>query len=46
MTKEDREFAIKQLKKICEEIGCNGVDPDLCKNKPHRCDIIKKLLKE
>ena len=43
MNNIERENAINELKKICLEIGCSGVDPEMCCNKPHLCDIIRKL---
>ena len=38
--------AITEIKEICQDIGCSGLDPDLCQNKSYMCDIIKKLLKD
>jgi len=32
---------VDELKTICQEIGCSGVDPDMCQNRPHHCNIIK-----
>jgi hypothetical protein len=43
MTPEKRKEAIEALKEICQEIGCSGLDPDMCKNKPHKCGIIRKI---
>lgn len=37
MTSKDR------FRKICQHIGCSGFDPDLCQEKPWRCDIIRKV---
>lgn len=37
--------AIDNLKEICTDIGCSGMEPDMCKNNPHKCDIIKKVIK-
>ena len=39
-----REEAIKELREICKEIGCSGMDPEMCKNRPHYCEIIKKAV--
>ncbi len=44
MTPEERKQAIDELKQICREIGCSGLSPDMCQNKPHYCDIIRKLI--
>ena len=35
----------EELKKICQEIGCSGLDPKMCQEKPHLCKIIRKLVK-
>lgn len=36
--------AVEDLKEICIDIGCSGMDPDMCKKHPHKCDIIKKIM--
>lgn len=43
LTKEE---AIASLKEICQEIGCSGLDPDVCKNRPQECNIIRKLIRK
>lgn len=37
--------AIKELRKICRAIGCSGVDPEMCQNRPQNCEIIRKIIK-
>lgn len=44
MTPEERELAISEVKKICREIGCSKLSPQLCDKEPFRCDIIRKLI--
>lgn len=44
MTPEERKAAIESLKEICREIGCSGLNPDMCNNRPHHCSIIRKLV--
>lgn len=29
---------------ICHEIGCSGQDPDMCRNNPQDCSIIRKVM--
>lgn len=43
MTKEERGKAVEDLKEICQEIGCSGLEPDMCQNRPHVCNIIRKF---
>ncbi len=38
------EVPVESLKKICREIGCSGLSPDLCQNKPYLCGIIRKAI--
>jgi hypothetical protein len=33
----------QSIKKICQNIGCSGICPNMCQNYPENCDIIKKL---
>jgi hypothetical protein len=40
----DLEELIVRLKGICQEIGCSGLSPDMCQNKPYQCGIIRKLI--
>jgi hypothetical protein len=36
---------LKELaKKACRSIGCSGVDPDMCQNRPQDCSIIRKIM--
>ena len=44
MTSEERKAAIASLKEICRDIGCSGLYPDMCKNRPHQCEIIRRLV--
>ena len=44
MNDQERKKAVEELKEICTEIGCSGVNPDTCQNSPHLCDIIKKIV--
>ena len=45
MTQEiNRKEAITELKEVCQEIGCSGLDPDMCQNKPHLCKIIRRMV--
>lgn len=31
--------------KFCREIGCSGMSPDMCKNRPFDCAIVQKAVK-
>ena len=42
MNAEERKKAVESLKKICVEIGCSGLAPDVCQ-KPYLCSIIRKI---
>ena len=44
MNIEDRKKQINELREICQEIGCSGLDPDMCQNRPYRCGIIRNLV--
>jgi len=33
-------MTVTEIKKICQELGCSGVDPDMCQKKPELCNII------
>jgi hypothetical protein len=44
MDTEERKKAVNELKEICQEIGCSGLDPDMCQNRPQNCSIIRKLI--
>ena len=35
---------LEHLKEICKDIGCSGVDPDMCQNRPQDCSIIRKVI--
>lgn len=35
----------KLIKEICIVIGCSGVSPQLCNDKPEDCQIIRKFIK-
>ena len=43
MTKDERKAAIESIKEICQEIGCSGMEPDMCQNRPTQCSIIRKI---
>ena len=43
MNKKERQKYIHELKEICRKIGCSGVEPDMCQNRPQHCSIIRKL---
>ena len=43
MTSEEHREAVESIKEICQEIGCSGMDPDMCQNRPTNCDIIRKI---
>lgn len=45
INKEDRQKAVNELKNICQEIGCSGLEPDMCQNHPHKCNIIRTICK-
>ena len=32
-------------KQFCNEIGCSGLSPDMCKDHPLDCSIVKKVMK-
>ena len=34
---------LPELTELCRLIGCSGLDPDICKNNPQKCSIIRKL---
>lgn len=38
------QIEVEKLKKICQEIGCSGLSPKMCKEEPHKCDIIRKFI--
>lgn len=38
----DKEERLYRL--ICIIIGCSGVDPDMCRNRPSDCQIIRKIV--
>lgn len=40
-----REQAVSTLREVCREIGCSGLDPKMCKERPHQCAIIRRLLR-
>jgi len=44
MNAKKRKKAIEELKEICVEIGCSGLNSDMCQNRPHLCNIIRKVL--
>ena len=44
--KDRRIKAIKELRELCALIGCNGMSPDMCKNRPDLCNIIRKVIKK
>ena len=44
MNEQERQKAVDELKEICTVIGCSGVNPDTCQNKPHHCEIIRKIV--
>ena len=33
---------IEQMKKFCREIGCSGVDLEMCQTKLYLCSIVRK----
>ena len=41
---ETKQELINELKEICQEIGCSGFHPKLCKEEPHKCNIIRKFI--
>ena len=43
MNIKERQKIIKELKKICVEIGCAGCSK-MCDDSPQGCDIIRKLI--
>lgn len=38
-----RLLAVKSLREICREIGCSGMSPELCQERPHHCTIIRRV---
>lgn len=36
---------MKTIREICRDIGCSGVDPDMCQNNPQNCNIIRKAVR-
>jgi hypothetical protein len=42
---QNRKIVVENpLRKICREIGCSVLSPDLCLNHPEQCGIIRKLV--
>jgi len=41
---EDDLVRVNELKAICREIGCSGMDPEMCQKRPHMCSIIRKII--
>ena len=39
-----RKRAVEELRSICREIGCSGLSPAMCKEQPHVCAIIRRLV--
>ena len=37
-------MAVSELKEICAEMGCSGLSPDMCQNRPYLCKIIRRFL--
>jgi hypothetical protein len=33
-------------KEICQAIGCSGLDPDMCQNRPQNCQVVTNVLQE
>jgi hypothetical protein len=44
MCKAEKDKSINKIKEICRDIGCSGLYPDMCKNNPHHCNIIREIL--
>ncbi len=44
MKKEEHDKAVASLKEICREIGCSGLSPSMCDERPQNCQIIIKLV--
>jgi len=42
LTEKERDGIIKEIKGICQEIGCTGIDKS-CIESPQNCKIIRKL---
>lgn len=36
----NKEAMIDELKEICREIGCSGIEKNLCQKEPYKCSII------
>lgn len=45
MTRDEYDKAIEEIKEICRDIGCSKLSPSLCDNAPHKCEIIRKIMK-
>lgn len=41
---EDDLPRVNELKAICREIGCSGMEPEMCQKRPHTCQIIRKII--
>ena len=30
--------------RVCKDVGCSGMNPDLCESHPEDCEIVKKIM--
>jgi len=40
----EHEALTLMVKDFCKEIGCSGISPDMCRNHPFDCSIVKKVM--
>ena len=40
----EHEAQTLMAKDFCKEIGCSGTSPDMCRNHPLKCSIVKKVM--
>lgn len=39
-------MSVVDIKKMCQIIECTGTDPDMCRDRPFNCGIIRKIFGE
>lgn len=39
-------MSVIDIQRICQLIGCTGIDPDMCRERPFNCGIIRKIFRE
>lgn len=39
----DTSVKTSKAKQFCSDIGCSGIFPDMCNNRPLNCEIVQKI---